>query len=112
LLPSGTMATNKNAEFLLATIMELLTLCAIPLALRLFKFKKVERQLTADGGSFDVLMKWGGLRMALLCIPLVVNTLLYYLFMNVAFGYMAIILLLSLFFIYPSLNRCIEETTE
>jgi len=34
LLPSGTMATNKNAEFLLATIMELLTLCAIPLALR------------------------------------------------------------------------------
>jgi len=32
--------------------------------------------------------------------------------MNPAFGYMAIIQLLCLPFVYPSLNRCIAETEE
>ena len=57
-------------------------------------------------------MKLGMLRLSLLLIPMQVNTLLYYLYMNPAFGYMAIILLLCLPFVYPSMNRCLDETTE
>jgi hypothetical protein len=32
--------------------------------------------------------------------------------MNTTFGYLAIMLLLCLPFIFPSLNRCLVETTE
>ena len=38
------------------------------------------------------------------------NTVLYYLFMNTTFGYMAIILAICLPFVYPSEARCEAET--
>ena len=41
---SGTSTDNKSAEFLTVTFMELLTICLIPLSLRLFKFKHIHRQ--------------------------------------------------------------------
>ncbi|MBR3445170.1 MAG: hypothetical protein IKH14_04790, partial [Prevotella sp.] len=44
-LLEGSLADSKTHEFLVVTTMELLTLCAVPLALRLFKFKSVERSL-------------------------------------------------------------------
>ena len=47
--------------------------------------------------------------MLMLCLPMVANTLLYYIYMNVAFGYMAIILLLSLCFVLPTMARCEAE---
>ena len=52
-LPSGLMATEKQTEFLLTTLMELLTLTCVYMALRLFKFDKEEsgrvRPPKADG---------------------------------------------------------------
>ena len=51
-LPSGLMATEKQTEFLLTTLMELLTLASVYMALRLFKFDKVHQDLVtrkADG---------------------------------------------------------------
>jgi hypothetical protein len=110
LLPTGVMASDKQSEFLLTTLMELVTLGGIFLALRLFKFKKVHQILCSHRAP--ALMKLGMLRLSLLLIPMQVNTLLYYLYMNPAFGYMAIILLLCLPFVYPSMNRCLDETTE
>lgn len=107
---SGTSTDNKSAEFLTVTFMELLTICLIPLSLRLFKFKHIHRQLAT--GKASKLLVWGTLRMVLLCLPMMVNTLLYYLFMNVAFGYMALIGLISLTFIYPNMQRCISETSQ
>ena len=44
-------------------------------------------------------------------VGMVVSTILYYLFLNVSFGYLAIILLISMVFVYPSLERCVSETT-
>lgn len=110
LLPTGVMASDKQSEFLLTTLMELVTLGGIFLALRLFKFKKVHQILCSR--KAPALMKLGMLRLSLLLIPMQVNTLLYYLYMNPTFGYMAIILLLCLPFVYPSMNRCLDETTE
>lgn len=109
-LTEGGLAVDKGSEFVFATVMELLTICVIPLALRLFRFKRIHLLLTADKGCAAVrLLTWGTVRMMMLCIPLLVNTLLYYLYMNVAFGYMAIILFLCMFFIYPSKQRCLDE---
>ena len=105
-LPCGIMkGAGADGEFLAATSMELLTLCAIPVALRLFRFGKVARSLV----SADALRRWGLVRMLLLCVPMAANTLLYYLYMNVAFGYMGIILFLCLAFVYPSESRCESE---
>ncbi len=42
-------------------------------------------------------------------MPMLVNAVLYYVFMNVAFGYMAIILFLSTLFIFPTQERCEQE---
>ncbi len=109
LLP-GDLSEEKNAEFLLTSLMELLTICLIPLSLRLFKFNKIHRNLVAT--REQGLKKLGSLRMMMLCVPMVVNTILYYLFMNVAFGYMAIIGLICLPFIYPGEGRCRAETSE
>ena len=85
--------------------MELLTLCFIPVALRLFKFQFVANSLT----SASNLLRWASIRMLMLCLPMVANTLLYYMYMNVAFGYMAIILLLCLAFVLPTKSRCEQE---
>ena len=102
--------SGEQAEFLLTTMMELLTLAVIPLALKLFKFHRVHADLVSR--KAEALRKWGLLRLLMLLVPLLVNTLLYYAYANVAFGYMAIILVIVLPFVYPSMERCQSETEE
>ncbi len=106
LLPCGIMISDdKSVEFVVATIMELLTICVIPVALKLFRFKRISKLLT----SAEALSKWGTIRLLMLCVPMIVNTVFYYMFMNVAFGYMGIIIFLCLFFVVPTKERCRSE---
>ena len=100
---TGLYADNKPADFLFTTIMEILTICCIPLALRLIKDKTMEKY--AVPRRMQIYRRKAMLRLLLLGCPLLVNTFLYYLFMNVAFGYMAIILFLCLLFIIPTKER-------
>jgi hypothetical protein len=109
-LEPGMFATQKPVEFILSCMMTLITLGNIYLSMRLFKFKTVKKQLVCHPDQ--ALMRWGILRLQLLTVPMVINTLLYYWFMTVSFGYLAIILLLSLPFVWPSIDRCTTETTE
>lgn len=106
-LENGLLATDKQSEFLWTAFMELVSLGAAFLALRLFKFRMVHDDLTSR--KAPALMKWGIIRLLTLEVPMVVNTLLYYIYMNTTFGYMAIILLLCLPFVFPSLSRCEDE---
>ena len=99
-LPTGVFAGNAQEEFLTVTFMELLTIVMIPLALRLFKAKDVERKV--EEGDTTALKKWGSLRILMITVPLLLNTMGYYLFMNTTFGYMALILLICLPFVYIS----------
>lgn len=107
LLP-GSLAAEGGTEFVVVSLMELLTICFIPLALRLFKFKTVHESLVATRSKG--LARWGSLRLMLICLPMLVNTVMYYQFMNVAFGYMGIIGLICLVFVWPGMKRCIAET--
>ncbi|MBQ9570048.1 MAG: hypothetical protein IJR30_01550 [Prevotella sp.] len=109
ILDPGILKGGSTGEFILLTIMELVTLGVIPLALYLFKIKRVRNDLYDR--KEKALQQWGLLRMDLLSVPMIINTLLYYLFMNVSFGYLAIILFICVFFIYPSEGRCIDEVT-
>ena len=104
----GLLATDKQSEFLLTFLMELMTLGCAFLALRLFKFEKVHQELISDKAV--ALRKWGAIRLVLLLFPLWADTLLYYLYMNTTFGYLGIILVLCLPFVYPSESRCEAET--
>ena len=90
--------------------MEIVSLGAAFLGLRLFKFKTIQKDLVRR--KEKAMWKWGMTRLLILEAPMVINTLLYYIYMNTTFGYLAIILLLCLPFVYPTLSRCNAETTE
>ena len=106
---SGTLADKKQIEFIAAVGMELIALGSIPLALRLFKFKKIANDLV--NRKEHALLVWGMLRMLMLCVPVISNLTLYYLFLNPTFAYLALIHVISLMFVYPTMDRCIAETT-
>ena len=103
ILPSGMFTGRAQDEFLSTISMELITIVFIPVALRLFKTKDVEKRL--EEGDIKAFRKWGLVRILMITVPLVLNTLLYYSFMNTTFGYMALILLICLPFIYPASRK-------
>ena len=103
----GLLSDENTALFVFTFIMELITICIIPLSLRLFRFRKIADDLKQRGVA--ALNCWGKLRMCLLVAPMWMNVVFYYMFMNTTFGYMAIILLLCMAFVYPSLSRCQSE---
>lgn len=104
------MGSDETLVFGILTLMELLTIVVIPLSLKLFSLKAIHRRLVAHKG--DALLPWGTARLNMLCLPMLVNTFMYYQTMSPAFGYMAIILFLCLFFVYPSIGRCVAETED
>lgn len=111
ILLMGELTGDAATEFVVTTLMELLTICFIPLAMRLFRFSSVHRRLLE--GNERQRLGLASLRMLMLCVPMVVNTLFYYWFgLKVAFGYMAIIGLICLCFIYPTEARCKSEFSE
>lgn len=107
-LPSGILVGNSQQEFFCTLFMELLTICMIPLVLRLIRSgsKTVMRDQDA---LYIWYRKRAVQRVLMMGLPLFVNTLLYYLFMNVTFGYMALILLICMFFIIPTQARYLKE---
>ena len=109
-LPVGIMSEDKQSEFVLTALMEIVSLGAAFLGLRLFKFKAIHHDLVTR--EEKAMWKWGMTRLLILEAPMVIDTLLYYIYMNTTFGYLAIILLLCLPFVFPSLNRCLAETSE
>lgn len=100
--------TSESIEFVLLSVMELVTICAIPLTLRLFKFGVVHRQLVQQ--KEKSLLMFGLIRLGVFAVLLTLNTLFYCIYNNDAFGYMSIILFLSMMFVYPSMDRCYDET--
>lgn len=107
-LIAGPLTDDKQLDYLAAIVMELAAIGLIPLALRMFKFKAIDNKLKA--GKERALKTFGTVRILLLGIPLVIDTLLYYLLMNATFGYLALIILLCMAFIYPTAEKCEYET--
>ncbi len=92
-------------------IMQLLTLTVIPFTLYMFKLPFLKKQLAISLlKSINILLIWGSIRIGLLCFPLLLNVLFYYLFgFERSFFYLSLILLLSIAFVYPSKKRCEYE---
>ena len=113
---------NKEQEFIVTTILQILTICNIPLALRLFKFEAVKKVYMPYQVNQNLVVKkvisekrekghfhMASLRMSLLTVPMIANIVCYYIYMNVAFLYLTIILAISLVFIIPTKDRCDSE---
>ncbi len=109
-LPSGLWTEALTAEFLCRCTMEALTLLGIWLSLRLFKFDRVHRDLVSR--KQEALKRWGVTRLLILEVPMLVNTILYYMYMQTTYGYMAIIAVLCLPFVFPTIGRCEDEVVE
>lgn len=106
----GGLADAHELQFLLLSVMEIVTIVCIPVALKLFVMKAVRRKLVERKG--EALLRLGFVRHLLLWLPMILNTYFYYNTMSAAFGYMSIILFLCMFFVYPSAARCYAETEE
>ena len=107
-LPVGVKADDKQSDFVMVALMEIISLGAAFLGLRLFKFKLIHDDLVSRPER--AMWKWGMSRLLILEVPMVIDTLLYYIYMNTTFGYLGIMLLLCLPFVFPTLNRCLDET--
>lgn len=107
LLP-GCLAGKKSLTFV-QFIMQPITLLLIPLALYLFKIPRVCKSIT-NIQSYKGFQIWACVRICLLCIPIILNILFYYIYgKEVGFFYLALILMISIFFIYPTKERCESE---
>lgn len=102
---------SEGTRFALSCVCILLTLCTIPFALKLFKFKRIERDLQTR--KSEALLQWGLLRMSMVGFLLLANILLYYLLEEEpTFGWLSVILILILPFIVPTMSRCEAETAQ
>lgn len=101
---------NPTVLFLTECIDQIVSIALIPLALYLFKFKKVHAELMAK--KAEALQRWGIIRLQLLLLPLYVNIIVYYITMVPGYAYMAVILLIALVFVFPSKGRCEREISE
>lgn len=101
---------NATTLFLTECIDQIVSIALIPLALYLFKFKKVHAELMAK--KAEALQRWGIIRLQLLLLPLYVNIIVYYITMVPGYAYMAVILLIALVFVFPSKGRCEREISE
>lgn len=102
-------ATDET-RFVLQTAAILLSLAVVPLSLKLFSMQKVKADLLER--KAEALKKWGTLRLLMLGVILIGNTLLYYMLAyEPAFGYLAVITALVMPFVMPTMRRCIAETS-
>ena len=105
----GTLAGNEVTEYYVTMALELLTVAGLPLSLRLFKFPAVIRNLQTDKSRYT---GFASLRLCVVSGLMLANTFLYYLFMQTTFGYLAIICLITMAFVFPSARRCKTESSE
>ena len=104
----GLMADSQQVEFIFHTLMVLLSLGACYLSLRLFKMGSIEAILRQQ--PLTEYKKWSLARIALLFFPAWINIVGYLLFLSPSYVYLAIILLLTFAFIYPTKGRYMSET--
>ena len=101
---------SDAVRFVLQTVSVLLSLAVVPLSLKLFTMPKVKADLLTRKAA--ALKKWGALRLMMLGVILIGNTLLYYMLAyEPAFGYLAIITALVMPFVVPTMKRCEAETS-
>lgn len=100
------ISSDGNSEYMALTVMELLTVCLLPLALKITGFKRIKESARKSDRTYTAI---AAARLAMIGVPIIINIVSYYVFMNVAFAYLAIIGTVCLAFVYPSRGRKEDE---
>ena len=99
-LPAGATAIDEVQEYTFSMFSVVFTLISVPLALKLMTFKRVRVQVQKSEQNYRT---WAIMRIALLGVPLIYNTLMYYILgFNTTCGYLGLICAVAFFFIWPS----------
>lgn len=109
----GAWAGSELTEtfFLIQTFLVLLTICVIPVSLKLLHWSPVRKRILAAGADrMPVYFRWSVLRCALLGLFLILNLLVYYAAFEKANALCALILLFAYLFCWPSANKIKSET--
>lgn len=107
LIEPGAWVGNDLLNYWMGIIGVAMILLFIPLALKLMKFRKVKKAVTASEQAYQ---QWSVIRLGLLSAPLVFNVLAYYIFgCEPSFGYMALMVVVAHLFVWPSRDRMIYE---
>lgn len=110
LLMPGSLSGHSSLYYV-QMAMQLTTLFVIPTGLYLLRNGIVKKSVMG-ARSEGIYILWASVRMLMLCVPLVLNILFYYLYgSEVGFFYLAVVLFLALYFVYPSEDRCKCETS-
>ena len=84
-----------------------LTIGIIPFALKMMKLSFVKRRIQLSEQEY---LRWSIIRIAILGVPLIYNTLAYYLLeFEPTCGYLALIVLVAFCFVWPSDGRMRQE---
>ena len=109
-LKEGIYAGDAQMEYIFQSVCILLTICLIPLALRLFNLNLVKRikelPLQEALKSYRI---WSDVRMSLLFAPVMLGLTFYYLTLNTTGLFCACMALIASLFCVPSTNRIINE---
>lgn len=97
---------DGRVEYVADMLAVCLTVCLVPLALRLFRFERVRRQLPCRYA------RWAWVRLLMLQLVLAVDAVGYGLFGQASYFYLALMTLLATVFVYPSRRRCEAETAK
>lgn len=106
LQPSDCLSVG-TIQYTVLMLMELITICFIPVALKMLSLKLVKRKILK--GGICIYRSFALFRISMIGLPMLANVFFYYQYMSVAFAYMAIIGALCFVFIYPSEGRCLNE---
>lgn len=104
----GAFIDDKQFEFIMQSLMTLVTLSAIYLSLRLFKFQKIATAIREN--PLEKYKSYSVVRMVMLEGPLLFNIICYMLFVNSSFAWLGVIIGLAFPFVYPSKERFQSET--
>lgn len=109
-LEEGIYAGDAQMEYIFQSVCILLTICLIPLALRLFNMNLVKRikelPLQEALKSYRI---WSDVRLSLLFAPAMLSLTFYYLSLNTTGLFCACMALIASLFCVPSENRIINE---
>lgn len=106
--PVGILVGRQQLEFVYQTLVVLITLSCCYGSLRLFRLKRIVKELHEH--PLTSYQKWSVIRIAMLEVPYFLCIMGYMLFVNPSFVYLGLILLLTFPFIYPTKGRFVNET--
>ncbi|MBR1790959.1 MAG: hypothetical protein IJ754_04290 [Bacteroidaceae bacterium] len=103
LLPIGTRAYDSMSNYTCEMIGVFLTIICIPVALKLMSFGWIKRQLSIQPDKYFTLSI---VRISLLTVPLLYDTIFYYLLgEDATLGYLALMDVIAFLFIWPSQGK-------